>query len=814
MGHSGRSRPSRRLGILIYAVLGLVAVVGILLVALDSMARQRNRLAHRAEYGRIAEGLADGAVSYLQLLMRQESWGRVASTLPLPLTDGNLYAFLLQPSEELEAKARLPPDGWLEKWFGPEWRTPLADLERAFPSARIEIAFEVEAEPLHPGGSFSDPLEKTVDWGLVVTATYQGVSRTLRRVYAFKVVHPFPPVTSKFTLFVDRLPGNPQEFNVLSNDEGGNPTGSPARSPFVLLNTPLADPSDRTLIRANVPNVEQGRPWAGQDALRDALDRRGYVYLGTGAGNPGSLELNLTAGPSLFQGDVPVPMEGGEFFHLYDPERYDSQPTFFRLLGSAAPGPFQGPVTEPGGSVKQPYVNFLFWGFHDSGSDDLDAAKLGSSLGTKRSSVLHLFGNDDEPSRTRVFGPVVQAFPRLSYLGVDRKVGADAAGPDDEEIQRANLAANGLDGRFRISERDSTEPIFAHVPSEAAWNEDLDREVQGQAMVYLDRIPTTQSGLPPPANRNFARDADGDGLSETILDPGFPWVTLDGAVFNYRSLFPTGYTGSNAPGQKGYQNYMSTVLRVPYNQVTDYMVYGGVIPPEEHPAFPGTWTAGADLDALASATAVELGFGDPIHAHYRIPTMFQGDLSAFFGSGEFEAILRRRATAQVPDQSGLFARFPLASSPVDPTGPPWLVVDEVVLIGEGGLDLPPLAYQGGGTLVVARGDVRLRGMVPRQSSFLSVVALEGDIILEGRGPHVGLFAAPKGRLVNGQGSELFLEGALATGTLESEPISRGGWIRYDSSADPTRYDSQSGLAYADFYQAELSAAPIEWTADR
>lgn len=805
----------RRRGFLLYLVLGILAVIGILLLALDAMSRQRNRLAHRAESARVAEHLVEGAVSYLQYRMREELAKPPPRTADLgtPLTNERLFGFLLLPADELEEEVgRAAADDLLARWIAPDWKIPLDDLRLPHRGATLDVRLEAKATPLHPSdGRYRDAVEKTVELGLVAESTFRGVRRQARRVFEVKVAHPFPPMTSKFTLFVDRVPNPSDEFNVYENDEAGASTGSPAQDPFILRNTPLGDVDDRTHFEDNIPSVEAGDPWAGRATQREVLGDRGWIYLGTGAGNSIEVGLNLTAGPELYDASgIPMPGERGEFFQLYDPLRYHSAPSFYRLLPGGAPAPFRAPLAQPMGGMRQAFINFLFWGFHSEGSHDLGDAGLGTSLGTKNSSILHLFGDDDDPSRTKVFGRVVRRFIRFAYLAVDRKIEPDPTGPDDEVIQAGIRDANGYsEDDYRIFERDSIAPIFAYVPDPASFDREVEKERNGEPMDYLKPIPTVQNGAEGPENQNFFPDLDGDGRGDVILDPGHPKVRLDAVAFNYGRLFPQGYSGNDGGVETGYENYMSRVLEIPFNQVTDFMAYSGVIPPEKHPAFQG-WTAADDLEALAAATDVAVDFEDPLHDHLGAEAMFRGDLSTFL-SEEFEDVVRRRAFLRLPDQAALMRRFPLAANPFSPDDPlPWMALESIVLIGAGGLELPALAFPLGGALVVASGDVVLRGVEPRGFGLPTIIALDGNIVLDGPGPYHGLFAAPRGEIRNAGGTPLMIQGSVAAGSLRATALERGGEIRYAASADPTRYLGGAQPSYADFYHVGLADFPHAW----
>lgn len=792
---------------LLWVVLGLVAVAGVLVLALDRIARQRNRLAHRASHARVADALAEGTAAYVQLLMRHAlAGGASALAHGGDLAAAPLPGFLLQPAADLEAAlAKKDAGDWLAHWFGPGARFPIDQMLANHPGATVEVAFEVEARDLHRG-RFQDPLEKIVDWGLVVRARYRGVERTSRATYGIKVVHPFPPLVSKFTLFAGKVPNPSRELNVFQNRDDGTNSADRFQAPFVLQNTALGDFTDRQFMATNLPNLARDQnPWQLQDLLRQAIDQRGWVYLGSPPGTSEAVRLNLTAGPSLYDATgAPVPDEPGEFFHVYD-ALGGSQPAFFYLPEGYVPEPFQHPLVAPDGASSQPFINFLFWGFHADGVDSLERAGLGPTLGTDRSSILHLFGQDDDPSRTRVFGPVEHAYIRLAYLAVDRLPGAD----DDEATQRATAASLGL-GPEVVQRREVAEPIFAHVPDAGTWSAELGREAGGQPLQVLEPIPNTTSGLDAPENRNFGLDTDGDGRKDVFLDPAHPTVPLDAAVYNYATLFPDGFGAIGDEAGTGYARYMSRVEVRPMTQFVDYMVYSGVMPPERHPAFPG-WTAG-DLDAHWSAEDVALPWGDPLHQALGSPPAFQGGLADFLESGELEDVMRARATVVVPDQAAFFRRYrpgPSALVPGDPS--PVLVLDDVVLVQQGPLTLEGLRFLGAGAIVVGSGDVTLDGFLPVQYSMPTVVALDGDLVLRGVGTQVGFFAAPRGQLVNGDGTPKSLRGSLAVGRLRSEALETGGELRWEASGDPTRVLGQGRPSYADYYRTALSSAPSSWS---
>jgi hypothetical protein len=383
------------------------------------------------------------------------------------------------------------------------------------------------------------------------------------------------------------------------------------------------------------------------------------------------------------------------------------------------------------------------------------------------------------------------------------------ASDTDETIQKANRSSLGLDGQFGITRRETTEPVFAHVPDAAAWQAELVREARKEDLHYLRPIPTVQSGLPSPKSRNFGVDTDGDGRLDAFLDPGHATIPLDADSFHYAGLFPDGYGDAQDPRSTGYARYMSRVERKPYNQIVDYMLYSGVVPPEQHPLFPG-WTAG-NLDSMWRGEGADLNFGDPLHQFYQVTRAFRGDLNPFFSSGEFVQILRDRATVTLPDAAAFAQAYPVAANPFqlgDRT--PWLRLEGVVLIEKGPLELGKLRFLGSGTILVGSGDLIVGEIAPSQDSMPSFVALDGDIRLRGSGTHTGFYAAPRGQLRNEDGTPKHIAGALAVGTLRAPPLENGGSIQYDSSGDLSHYRGGTRSAYADHYWAALSASPLDW----
>ncbi len=799
---------AKRGGFLVPVVLVILTIVGLLLFALHSLSEQQNLAAHRFTFSRISDNLAEAGLELLSTRIR-ESTSVEGITWAFPLADGNFFQFFLQPKEDLVDKfGELDGaafDSMARQLFGEEYRHTLDVLEQDYPGSKITLSMKVEPEDLYPQDlGIKDAVEKKVKITLKSKATYRGTASTLQAAQELKVYNPLAPLTCKFTLFVSEAETG-DAYNRYQNHENGLPFMAQPLAPVICYNTPVNAIDDTTLTADNIPRVSSGTPFAAKDEVREALNHRGFIFLGTRGGD---VELNITAGESLDDNTAPtLDSEAGEFFHLYNPLTRNSEVGFFFLKNP--PNFFNATYPSPPPAVTeiQPYINFLYWGFHQPspGGNSLRAdGALGDSLRTEDSSILHLFGNDNKPSRTLVYGPVYQNIVRFSYLALDRN-----AQDDDENTQLANYNASGAPSGYFISIRDTIDPIFKYVPSQSAWDDELNAEASGTSFNYLQEV------LPVLTNNNFWADLNGDKVrqpSEPIIDPGHATVSLDTTQFTYRNMFNSTYESGSA--NEGYKNFMSLVQRVPYIEMIDYMFYCKMIPPSYHPDYRGL-VAGGNKDKYLEGREVKLDFANPLHDALGRPAYFEGDLGDFFYStsqgSPAEQILRARSCLTFNDESEFFEYYPLVKSgPAD--APPVLKFNGAVRILSGGLQLPRCVYQGSGMIVLddpTGGNIYSEGLEPLGSSVLTLATLTGNISLKGGVPQKALFVAPKGSLVHNDDQALNIGFGLAVRTLPPDALLRGGTIIYSSLVNPISDDRSSG-GYIDYYQMYLSDSYLEW----
>jgi hypothetical protein len=227
-----------------------------------------------------------------------------------------------------------------------------------------------------------------------------------------KVASALPGPLSKFTLYVKNASRNGENsFNLIRNDYRGTITDGP--KPLICYNHETPEtPFTNTSLGEIFKEEKNAQIW----------QKRGWIYMGSD-----KIRLNLCSGAG----------ELGEIFHFYDVSNsFDFEPVKFVTPKSALPSKMQSTVQIPWDLSNQSVRtvqyqfehSFVLDGFHDrSNRKETNAMYEGNILSegeksyySSRSSILHLFGDARKgyQSRTRIFGPVVAAFPRFASLKV------------------------------------------------------------------------------------------------------------------------------------------------------------------------------------------------------------------------------------------------------------------------------------------------------------------------------------------------------------------------------------------------------------
>lgn len=781
-------------GFIIPIAIIVLSIAGILIFGLHAVSTQRNRTAHRYSNLKVADYLADCGLEMISTRISETAAFSFYDNDDKDLLRGNLLSFFLQSKDDLLRYGDMDSADfhlWAQGVFGNEYRAILDIIVKQNPGSSVDIFMKITPVPLLKE-PMMDIAEKLINLTFTIKATYHSVTSEISIVQQLKVYNTLAPLGSKFTLYVDEA-SPAGAYNILQADPKGMPLPSNPMSPFICYNTPQSVTSDYELTEANISDVQAKTPFNNNDDVRNSLDKRGYIYMGT---NGGDVMLNLTAGESLDDNlNQAIENEAGQFFHFANPVTRNSVPAHYIKMDSTDFFKNSYPAPLPETVNQKPYLTDLFWAYHHpypDGSNSLRSQDIfGSALETENSSILHLFGNDNEPSRTRVYGSVYQQLLRFSYLAIDR----DESNAD-ENIQVSNYNSSGGAPGYFIPIRETVDPPFRYVSTESLFFSELAREAAGQAFERLI------APFPVMSNNNFFADINSDGVRqvsdpfEPIIDPQHATVSIDPAIYTYANMFNSNYGEGTS---EGYHGAMSQKMTFPYNHINDYMIYSQTIPPEKHPAYPGPVVGGEIEDYLEPPEQTIL-FKDPLHETLGSNEYFKGDLQSFFEGGYLEEALTARVSYIFEDEGEFYRMF--LHIPDDPEELPVLSCNTSVLIKNGSLSIPHCIFNGKALVILADGDITSSGIDSGTVPSLTLATLDGDIYLTGPYRHDGQFIAAKGQLVCSGGPAVIC-GNVMVRSLTPSAIAPGGSLRFSSTSDPTTnlIPTQS---YIDYYHVNAS----------
>lgn len=395
---------SARSGFAIMFALIIGTIMLILAVSLFSFSGQQHHGMQSIVNGEIAHFLAEAGINSCIGTVREA----ISQEFSGSSSASKLKQLLLKPGN-LE-------DICINDLLDDSWNADLKNFAREVDPKEADIRVEVwlrkfnlsETSP----GQWHDPTAKEGWLTIESTATFKNSQRVLAVQRRLKVASILPGPLSKFTLYVANASRNGEAaFNLIRNDYRG--TVSDGAKPLICYNhatpeTPLESNNFADILK--------------QEKNADVYKTRGWIYLG-----PRKVRLNLTSGAG----------ELGEIFHFYDVSNsFQFTPIKFLSTVGGLPEKMRTSLQIPWDLSSQAVRNvsysfahsFVLDGFHDrSNRRDSDAMYEGDILSsgekqhyTSKSSILHLFGDARKgfQSRTRIFGPVVAAFPRFASLEV------------------------------------------------------------------------------------------------------------------------------------------------------------------------------------------------------------------------------------------------------------------------------------------------------------------------------------------------------------------------------------------------------------
>ena len=385
-------RNSRRRGVVLYTLLGVLVIVAILAISLNSLTVQKTRQSRYLTDGQDCMLLGRSLAGYA-VAIAQEALENQTSPLFLAIMSGTL-----RPGE------LLPLDF-------PAIKSILSDFRNA--SGRVSLKL-LATQPIRPAESSAtsgfDAAEQRMKVEIVVTCSAGLAEMQHQEIREFRVINLCPDILGKFTLFIRSIT-DPEALNKFACHIDGYPDSSFSAAPTCL-----------PVILKNGGELDSA---AAEAEDLSSWKKRGYVYLGDDAVN-----LNLTSGNfDAF----------GELFHFYRLNREAGIPGYFHPFPPpffAAPPDFAHRVPQQLNSGPQFSDSFAyilkhvvsgFYTTQDNCADMNFAGRLDVSLPSgsadsrarMRSSSLHLYGTRTNPSPTLVLGNVSRRYADYAAVVVD-----------------------------------------------------------------------------------------------------------------------------------------------------------------------------------------------------------------------------------------------------------------------------------------------------------------------------------------------------------------------------------------------------------
>jgi hypothetical protein len=397
-------RAKRKSGFAIMFALIIGTVMLILAVSLFSFVGHQHTGIQNIVNGEVAHFLAEAGINSCIGTVREA----ISRDLDQSAQNSAIRELLFKPGT--------PADVCINNLLGDSWNAELEKFAREVDEKDAEIRVEVWLRNMKLSetntGSWSDPISKEGWLAIESVAHYKNSQRTLAVRRNIRVSSILPGPMSKFTLFAGNASRNGEAvFNLIRNDYRGTVTDGP--KPLICYNHAT---SETPLSSANFGDILE------EEKDPQIWKKRGWIYLG-----PKKVRLNLCSGAGKL----------GEIFHFYDVSNtFQFNPVKFATGQEFLPQKLRSAIQIPWDLSSSAVRNvsysfghsFILDGFHDrSNRKESEAMYEGNVLSagekaqySSKSSILHLYGDARKgfQSRTKVFGPVVAAFPRFASLEI------------------------------------------------------------------------------------------------------------------------------------------------------------------------------------------------------------------------------------------------------------------------------------------------------------------------------------------------------------------------------------------------------------
>lgn len=753
-------------------VLGVVVlsamVLAIFLFSYNTMVRRQNIRAHHEQIGEVAGMLALAGANLLaeQLQTVGDTFidAAAASLKNTPETD----PFVAPDPTGLLAKTTADYHAYLQT---------MTELDPLPICRRMEISFD-DMQQINPDTTPDqmqqgrDPVEKCGFLNITCAVEYRGLARKARVRRQFRIVSMVPGPFARFTLFVPYTPAI-NSYNGLGVVYNGRidpaythpfpPGGLQLRAPLKIING-----TDSLSVTSPVTTADLGN--------------RGWIFLGPShdASSEGPVILRI---PSGYSNDA-----GGHFMiarailngagKLVLPPENIIDPAAFALpttLGvpAAIHGIYQGFFTAeeatPGVITPSPVAAKGFWSLPNPG----DSA----------ASWLMPFGENAEPSRTLMVGPVLAGFLKFYMLKEPTLSSTDPAYWSVSIKQKLDSSPDPAliyDKTAQVNAPDAVPPgvpayqnVFLGAPGDPAGKEGL---------TNLSRV-VPASFLPGMSFAGVAFNALFDFMAYTTTYPGFLTGSAILAGVGMQSLVPAS-TDLNTTAPPGQHPWESFEIRFREGNDPDDLFFRGNL-----------------LDLALTTTNLP---GRVSHIVDLSACTSQAEENQLFANTLFAKVTAAEDAAHAgwwkPRRKGVFF-IRRRASPGTPLSLP----------GSGALGIllnqnMMIAVSGGNLAIPCTIQAPLDGGAP--GKLLSLVTLDGNIILEtSQEVHAYLTALKKGPGGGSGGGKLLcgasnaqrcmnIFGGLAVWELAMYPndgststtmtgFTNGGKIRYNPRFNPT-----------------------------
>lgn len=443
MHYKNLKNTSQRKGFILFAVLGVLSILGILFYTIHRQSSQRNLEAHRHYFNESSRALSQAGIQLFNGAFREGTKTPSDFELKSLIRSSNLqtesfYGLLLldipKIMEYLKTDVKDPirreiKHDQIMTYFPNEYLKMHENLLAYYPDSTLEYKLTLIPRTLYSKQSaldivieppvMRDYVEKFIDLEFCAGATYRSTSRSTCVEKSFKVYNLYNPILNKFTFF-HKTPID-EYYNSFIATNSGRPHPDNTLFPMMLVNGPYDStevPDDQMILGKLGDNKDPGdlNSLTGSSSIKksqESIYRRGYLFFGMGDNNAIKMTHGFTKSGELKDENY----SAGQFFHLYNPALGNpkdddegganspqivpfKQPDFFKSPAAAISHHALEPRNRDIEAMPMLYNSFL--GYYDPPERGYQEYVPEAD---KFSSLIHPFGTDYYPSRAKTVGP-------------------------------------------------------------------------------------------------------------------------------------------------------------------------------------------------------------------------------------------------------------------------------------------------------------------------------------------------------------------------------------------------------------------------